>query len=138
MTDTLCNAIIAALRARGIPAFPEFPEQLPPVPDSRYFVTVSAEQAETGAPVLLPGQGCAVPVVIQLRVRSHACTRENLRALAAQTEDCLRDTFDALRLDVRRTVRGEITYKKTIDRLVTEYMAMIYGMLVGEEDDDGA
>ena len=44
--------------------------------------------------------------------------------------------FRDLRLDVRRTVRGEITYQKPIDRLVNECMAMIYGMLFREEDAD--
>ena len=135
MTERLCTELIAALEAEGIRAFPEFPERLLPVPENRCFVTVSAEQSETGDPVILPAHGAAVPVIIRLRVRSHACTWDSIRAVTEQAERCMQTMFDSLRLDVRRTVRGEITYQKTLDRLEQEIMVMIHGMLFGEEDD---
>ena len=136
VTETLCTRLIAALEEQGIRAFPEFPERLLPVPENRCFVTVSAEQTETGEPVLLPEHGDAVPVSIRLRVRSHACTWERIRAVTAQAERCMLTVFNEMRLDVRRTVRGEITYQKALDRLEQEIMVMIHGMLYREEDDD--
>ena len=136
MTETLCSRLIDALLAAGIPAFPEYPGRLPPIPDAPGFVTVSAEQEETGEPVLLPQNGTAVPVLIRLRVRSHACTWEDLRAVSGRAEQCICTVLSELRLDVRKTVRGEITYQKTLDRLVQEYLVMIRGMLFSEEDDD--
>ncbi|MBP0967057.1 MAG: hypothetical protein J5722_05460 [Oscillospiraceae bacterium] len=136
MTETLCTRLIAALEEHGIRAFPEFPERLLPIPENRCFVTVSAEQYETGEPVLLPEQGAAVPVSIRLRVRSHAYTWESIRAVTAQAEHCMQAVFDEMNLDVRRTVRGEITYQKTPDRLEQECLVMIHGMLYREEEDD--
>ena len=136
VTETLCTRLIAALEAQGIRAFPEFPERLLPIPENRCFVTVSAEQTETGEPILLPEQGDAVPVSIRLRVRSHACAWESIRAVTAQAEQCMQALFDEMHLDVRRTVRGEITYQKALGRLEQEVMVMIHGMLYREEDDD--
>ena len=135
MTENICNALIEALAAEGIRAFPEFPERLLPVPENRCFVTVSAEQSETGEPVPLPVSGAVIPVIIRLRVRSHACTWESIRAVTEKAEACMQAVFCEMQLDVRRTVRGEITYQKTFDRLEQEIMVMMHGMLCGEDDD---
>ena len=135
MTESICTRLIAAIEAQGIRAFPEFPERLLPVPENRCFVTVSAEQAETGEPVPLPQSGEMIPVVIRLRVRGHACTWDSIRAVTEKAEHCMQAVFGDMHRDVRRTVRGEITYQKALDRLEQEIMVMIHGMLYGEEDD---
>ena len=135
VTENICTRLIAAIEAQGIRAFPEFPERLLPVPGNGCFVTVGAEQAETGEPVILPESGAAVPVVIRLRVRSHACTWDSIRAVTAKAERAMQTVFRDMRLDVRRTVRGEITVQKTLNRLEQEILVMIHGMLCGEEDD---
>ncbi len=135
MTESICTRLIAAIEAQGIRAFPEFPERLLPIPENRCFVTVSAEQAETGEPVPLPQSGEMIPVIIRLRVRSHACTWDSIRAVTDQAERCMQTVLRQMHLNIQRTVRGEITYQKAIDRLEQEIMVTMHGMLYGEEDD---
>lgn len=136
MTESICTRLIAAIEAQGIRAFPEFPERLLPIPENRCFVTVSAEQAETGEPVPLPQSGEMIPVVIRLRVRSHACTWDSIRAVTEKAEHCMQTVLRQMHLNIQRTVRGEITYQKAIDRLEQEIMVTMHGMLYGEEDSD--
>ena len=136
MNETICERVIAALHGAGIPAFPEFPERLPPVPKNRWFVTVSTEQAETGTAIPLPDGTAAVPVVIRLRVRAHSSAGDDLRNLSAQTEQCLRTLMEQTGCDVRKASRGAVTYQKTIDRLQQELLAEISGLLLPDEGDD--
>lgn len=136
MTESICTRLIAAIEAAGIRAFPEFPERLLPVPENRCFVTLSAEQSETGEPVPLPRAGEMIPVIIRLRVRSHACTWDSIRAVTDQAERCMQTVLRQMHLNIQRTVRGEITYQKAIDRLEQEIMVTMHGMLYGEEDSD--
>lgn len=136
MNETICERVIAALQSAGIPAFPEFPERLPPVPENRWFVTVSTEQAETGAAIPLPDGTAAVPVVIRLRVRTHSCTGDDLRRLSTQTAECLRAYMKQTGCDIRKASRGAVTYQKTIDRLQQEFLAEISGLMLPDEGDD--
>lgn len=135
MTESICTRLIAAIEAQGIRAFREFPERLLPIPENRCFVTVSAEQAESGEPVPLPQSGEMIPVLIRLRVRSHACTWDSIRAVTDQAERCMQTVLRQMHLNIQRTVRGEITYQKALDRLEQEIMVTMHGMLYGEEDD---
>ena len=135
MTELLCSAIVDALREKGIPAFPEFPAQLPPVPASKWFVTVSAEHTESDEPVFSGRTQPAVPVTVWLRLRVHSQTDTDLRRISDTAAQTAADVLRDLHCDVRKTERGEIRWQKPVDRLEQEYLAVICGLLRPEEED---
>ncbi|MCR4759946.1 MAG: hypothetical protein K5705_06710 [Oscillospiraceae bacterium] len=135
MTELLCSAIMDALREKGIPAFPEFPARLPPVPASGWFVTVSAAQTESDEPVFSGRTSPAVPVTVRLRLRVHSRTDADLRRISDTAAQTAADTLQDMHCDVRKTERGEIRWQKQLDRLEQEYLVTIGGLLRPEEDD---
>ena len=136
MTESLCSAIMDALCEKGIPAFPEFPPQLPPVPACGWFVTVSAEHAESDEPILSGSLSHAVPVIVWLRLRVHSQTNADLRRISDAAAQTAADVLRDMHCDVRKTERGEIRYQKPVDRLEQEYLVMIRGLLRAEEADN--
>ncbi len=126
MTDTLTNSFITALNTAGIPAYPEYPQILKPLPTVPFFVTVAYIAIDCDAP-LQSVFGDAVPVVLTLRLRLHCRTDAAFTDYADQVDTCILQTVQQKNLDLQKLRFGELHYVRQIDRLVRETLLDISG-----------
>lgn len=134
MTETLSGALIEALRAAGIPAYPEYPQILKPLPAVPFFVTAAASETVFGLP-LQSSFGDAVPVSMTIRLRLHGSPAADFSQYAEQTDACILQTLMQKNTDLREIRFGEIRYVKQIDRLVRETLLRVSGICYLTEED---
>ena len=126
MTDKLTNSFITALNTADIPAYPEYPQILKPLPAVPFFVTVACVAIDCDTP--LPSVfGDAVPVVLTLRLRLHCRTDAAFTDYADQVDACILQTVQQKNLDLQKLRFGELHYVRQIDRLVRETLLDISG-----------
>lgn len=126
MTTALTDSFLTALNAAGIPAYPEYPQILKPLPTAPFFVTVACTAMDFDAP-LQSAFGDVMPLSLTLRLRLHCRTDAAFTDYAEQVDVCILQTAQQNQLDLRRMRFGELHYVRQIDRLVRETLLDICG-----------
>ena len=126
MTERISSRLIEALRAAGIPAYPEYPQILRPLPPDPFFVTAACTEAVCGAPVETLF-GDAVTASLTIRLRMHCRTDNDPAAFAEKTEQCILQTLRDAACDLRGIRQVELHYVRELDRLVCEVLLQTDG-----------
>lgn len=137
MTETVSSRLMDALRAAGIPAYPEYPQVLKPMPHVPFFVTAACAETLCGAPVN-SSFGDAADVRLTIRMRMHCRTDYDPADLFARAEDCILRTIAAAHFDLRGIRTGELQYVPKLDRLVREMQITVGGTIYlsgGDQND---
>lgn len=137
MTETVSSRLVDALRAAGIPAYPEYPQVLKPMPHVPFFVTAACAETLCGEPVN-SSFGDAADVRLTIRLRMHCRTDYDPAELFARTEDCILHTIAAAHFDLRGIRTGELQYVPKLDRLVREMQITVGGTIYlsgGDQND---
>ena len=127
MTETVSSRLMDALRAAGIPAYPEYPQVLKPMPHVPFFVTAACAETLCGEPVN-SSFGDAADV-----------TDYDPAELFARAEDCILRTIAAAHFDLRGIRTGELQYVPKLDRLVREMQITVGGTIYlsgGDQNDN--
>lgn len=126
MTDRITAGLLEALQAEGIPAYPEYPQILKPLPADPFFVTAACTEASGGAP-LESLFGDAVTVMLTLRLRLHCKTDTDPEEYSARTMRCILHVLETDHSDLRGMQQGALRYDRQLDRLVCEVQLRIGG-----------
>ncbi len=138
MTETVSSRLMDALRAAGIPAYPEYPQVLKPMPHVPFFVTAACAETLCGEPVN-SSFGDAADVRLTIRMRMHCRTDYDPADLFARAEDCILRTIAAAHFDLRGIRTGELQYVPKLDRLVREMQIIVGGTIYlsgGDQNDN--
>lgn len=132
MNETLTTALLSALNQAGIPAFPEYPQVLRPLPDTAFFVTAAVSDMQCGMPVYT-GNGVTLPAELTLRVRYLFRADTDIPLHTDDADDCIMQTLHAQNCGIFAVRRGELCYQKTLDRMMLETRFSLHGEVHGNE-----
>lgn len=126
--ETLTSQIVTALQNDGLTAYTEYELQTAPVPSAPKFVTVAAEQMQTGTRLSYPN-GSAMPVTLRLRFRLHGLPDSDPDELAILWELYILPELIQAGYPLTDTALGELRYVRQLDRIVREGTAQIPALL---------
>ena len=132
--ETLTSQIVTALQNNGLTVFTEYELQTAPVPSAPKFVTIAAEQMQTGAQLPYPN-GTAMPVTLRLRFRLHGLPDSDPDELAILWELCILPELVQNGYPMTDTALGELRYVRQLDRIVREGTVQMPALLTRTSSD---